>query len=78
MKRYTSDAWGHSLGCFWRNQISLITWSMITIHCDVLGFLADFDDVPLAVADFEKLGIATVLDRSGENSTIRELLVSFL
>jgi len=51
---------------------------MITIHCDVLGFLADFDDVPLAVADFEKLGIATVLDRSGENSTIRELLVSFL
>ena len=49
-----------------------------TIRSDVLGLLADFGDVPLGVADFEELRIATVLNRSGENTTICELLVPFL
>jgi len=44
----------------------------------VLGFLADFDDVSLAVADFEELRIATVLNWTGKNTTICELLVPFL
>jgi len=48
------------------------------INSDVLGFFADFDKVPLAVTDFEELCIATVLNRSGENTTACEVLVPFL
>ncbi len=44
----------------------------------LLGFLADFDDVTLTVTDLEELRIASVLNRSGENAPICELLVSFL
>jgi hypothetical protein len=49
-----------------------------TIYSDVLRFFADLDDVSLAVADFEELSIATVLNRSRENATICEVLVAFL
>jgi len=45
---------------------------------DVLRFLAGFDEVPLAVTDFEELSIAAVLNRSGENASICEVLVTFL
>jgi hypothetical protein len=48
------------------------------IDSDVLGFLTDFDEVPFAVTDFEELCIATVLNRSGENTTACEVLVPFL
>jgi len=48
------------------------------INFDVLGFLADFDEVPLGVTDFEELRIATVLNRSGENTSACKVLVSFL
>jgi len=33
-----------------------------------LRFFADFDAVPLNVADFEELHVATVLDRPSENT----------
>jgi hypothetical protein len=49
-----------------------------TVYTDVLRFLADLHEVPLAVTDFEELCIATFLNRSRENATIREMLVTFL
>jgi hypothetical protein len=49
-----------------------------TIYSDVLRFLADLDDVSLTVADFEELSIATVLNWSGQNATICEVLVPLL
>ena len=42
-----------------------------------LGLLADLNDVSLAVADFEELCIATVLNWAGENTPICELLMPF-
>jgi hypothetical protein len=33
-----------------------------------LRFFADFDEVPLDVADFEELHVATVFDRPSDNA----------
>jgi len=49
-----------------------------TIYSDVLRFFTDLDDMSLAVADFEELSIATVLNWSGENAMICKVLVPFL
>jgi hypothetical protein len=45
---------------------------------DLLGFLANLDNVTVDVADFEELRVAAVLNRPGEHAAALELLVPFL
>lgn len=44
---------------------STVVFHAEKLHSTLSGFFADLDNVTLDVADFEELGVATILNRSG-------------
>lgn len=53
-------------------------FSFSPLHTTVLRLPTDLDNITLDVADFEELGVATILNRPGEHAMALELLVPFL
>ncbi len=53
-------------------------FSFSPLHTTVSRFFTNLDNVTLDIADFEELGVATILNLPGEYAMALELLVPFL